>query len=70
MKKTTLVPVANPPPVFLVYYADLAFLPIVGLPTCCRSKAVGVSSTPGFTKSMQEIHLDKTVRVEFQDSRF
>ena len=27
-----------------------------------RSKAVGVSATPGFTKSMQEIHLDKTVR--------
>lgn len=27
-----------------------------------RSKAVGVSSTPGFTKAMQEIHLDKTVR--------
>lgn len=26
-----------------------------------RSKAVGVSATPGFTKSMQEIHLDKTV---------
>ncbi|CAM9482545.1 unnamed protein product [Sphacelaria rigidula] len=28
-----------------------------------RSKAVGVSSTPGFTKSMQEIHLDKTVKL-------
>ncbi|CAN0558971.1 unnamed protein product [Ectocarpus sp. 12 AP-2014] len=27
-----------------------------------RSKAVGVSATPGFTKSMQEINLDKTVR--------
>lgn len=26
-----------------------------------RSKAVGVSATPGFTKVMQEIHLDKTV---------
>lgn len=30
-----------------------------------RSKAVGVSSTPGFTKSMQEIHLDKTVSFQF-----
>ncbi|CAM9717485.1 unnamed protein product [Ectocarpus fasciculatus] len=29
----------------------------------CRSKAVGVSATPGFTKSMQEIHLDKTVKL-------
>ncbi|CAN0013934.1 unnamed protein product, partial [Hapterophycus canaliculatus] len=28
-----------------------------------RSKAVGVSSTPGSTKSMQEIHLDKTVKL-------
>ncbi|CAB1104014.1 unnamed protein product [Ectocarpus sp. CCAP 1310/34] len=28
-----------------------------------RSKAVGVSATPGFTKSMQEIHLDKTVKL-------
>ncbi|CAM9410696.1 unnamed protein product [Ectocarpus sp. 12 AP-2014] len=28
-----------------------------------RSKAVGVSATPGFTKSMQEINLDKTVKL-------
>eukprot|EP00903_Cladosiphon_okamuranus_P013622 g12686.t1 len=28
-----------------------------------RSKAVGVSATPGCTKSMQEIHLDKTVKL-------
>ncbi|CAM9323494.1 unnamed protein product [Choristocarpus tenellus] len=28
-----------------------------------RSKAVGVSATPGFTKSMQEVHLDKTVKL-------
>jgi nuclear GTP-binding protein len=28
-----------------------------------RGKSVGVSSTPGFTKSMQEVHLDKSIRL-------
>ena len=28
-----------------------------------RSKVVGVGSTPGFTKVMQEVHLDKKVRL-------
>lgn len=31
--------------------------------SCLRSRAVGVSSTPGFTKKTQEVILDKTVRM-------
>ena len=54
------------PLVLLVFFGSVAFCGGGGggvffVEWGYRSKAVGVSATPGFTKSMQEIHLDKTV---------